>query len=270
LDKPFVAIDCGAIPETLMESEFFGYEKGAFTGADEFKEGKFEQVNGGTLFLDEIANLPYGMQAKLLRVIQERKITRLGGKKEIKVDVRIMVATKIDLLEDVRQGKFREDLFHRLNEFLIELPCLCERKEDIPILAKCFLEEANWELNKKIKAVSAQAMKMLLNYPWPGNIRELKNVIKKAVLVVDSEVIGPEHILVDNSHCPKEPGLNDHLHLEEGRSLKEITRDVTNKVEREIIQQALTKTGGNRSKAAKLLKIDRASLYSKIKEFQYK
>ena len=266
-DKSFVAIDCGAIPETLMESELFGYEKGAFTGAENLKEGKFEQAHGGTLFLDEIANLPYGMQAKLLRVLQERKIARLGGKREIKVDVRILVATKTDLLEAVRQGTFREDLFHRLNEFFIELPGLCERKEDIPILAKYFLEEANLELNKKIRAVSAEAMKILFNYPWPGNIRELKNVIKKAVLVADSEVIGLEHILLNHSGCPKELGFNDHL--EEGKSLKEITHDVTNKVEREIIQQALVKAGGNKSKAAKLLKIDRASLYSKIKEFQY-
>lgn len=265
-DKPLISIDCGAIPETLMESELFGYEKGAFTGAENLKEGKFEQANGGTLFLDEIANLPYGMQAKLLRVLQERKIVRLGGKKEITVDARIMAATQTDLAEAVRQGKFREDLFHRLNEFLIELPLLCERKEDISTLAKCFLEEANWELNKKIKAVSTEAMRMLLNYPWPGNIRELKNVIKKAVLAADSEVIGLEHILVNNSHCPKEPEFK--YHLEEGRSLKEITREVTNKIEREIIQQALTKAGGNKSRAAKLLRIDRASLYSKIKELR--
>jgi len=170
-DKPFVAIDCGAIPETLIESELFGYEKGAFTGADDRKEGKFEQSNNGTLFLDEITNLTDAMQMKLLRVIQERNLQRLGGKRDIRIDIRILAATNTKLYEVVQAGKFREDLFHRLNEFHIYLPPLCERKEDIPFLTKRFLDEANQEYNKTVKKVSGEAMKILLNYRWPGNVR---------------------------------------------------------------------------------------------------
>src|SRR3989338_3246000 len=182
-DKPLVAVDCSSIPETLVESELFGYEKGAFTGADDRKEGKFEQANGGTLFFDEVTNLPNAVQMKLLRVIQERKLQHLGGKRDIGVDVRIIVATNINLSDAVKAGKFRDDLFHRLNEFHINLPPLRERKEDFPILTKYFLEMADLELGKKVEGFSGDAMKFLLVYHWPGNVRELKNVIKKAVQI---------------------------------------------------------------------------------------
>ena len=276
-DKPFVAVDCGAIPETLVESELFGYEKGAFTGADERKEGKFEAANEGTLFLDEITNLSDAIQMKFLRVVQERKLQHLGGRKDIKVGVRIIVATKTNLSDEVRAGRFRDDLFHRLNEFHIDLPPLRERKEDIPVLAKYFLDEANNELNKKIKGFSAEAMKFLLEYPWPGNVRELKNVIRRAVLLTDSEYIQPTFFSLSPLHLSSGVGVNNAFplndfnlqqDLEEMASLRSITKKVTRRIEEEAIKQALAKAGGNKSLAAKILKIDRMTLYSKIKEFQ--
>ena len=266
-DEPFIAIDSGAIPETLVESELFGYEKGAFTGADVQKEGKFEQANGGTLFLDEITNLSDTIQMKLLRVIEERKLQHLGGKRETKIDVRIIVATNTNLSEAVKAGRFRDDLFHRLNEFYINLPPLRERKEDIPILAKYFLDEANQDLNKKIKGFSGEAMKLLFNYHWPGNVRELKNTVKKAVLLSDSNFIQAQDLSLELPiNTPKNPGLQQDL--EKNASLKEITKNAMREVEREAITKALAKVGGNKTKAAKFLKIDRMTLYSKIKELQ--
>jgi len=267
-DKPFVAIDCGAIPDTLVESELFGYEKGAFTGAEERKEGKFEQANGGTLFFDEITNLPNSIQMKLLRAVQERKFQHLGGKRDISVDVRIIVATNISLSEAVKIGKFRDDLFHRLNEFHIDLPPLRERKEDLPVLTKHFLDEANRDLGKKTEGFSGEAMKFLLDYHWPGNIRELKNVIKKAVLLADSNQITSTHLSLNNGHHPTQP----HLQLDSKKdlSLKATKENATKEIEEKMIKEALAKTGGNKTKAAKMLKIDRMTLYSKIKEFQVK
>jgi len=265
-NKPFVPIDCGAIPESLVESELFGYEKGAFTGAEERKEGKFEQAQGGTLFLDEVANLPLAVQAKLLRVIEERKLQHLGGKKDINVNVRIIAATGTNLWEEVREGKFRNDLFHRLNEFCIDLPPLIERKEDVPVLAKCFLEEENQKLNKKIEEISPEAMKYLLAYNWPGNVRELKNAIRRAVLLADSTMISSDDLGLNNSTLDK--SLQFQPDLDKGTSLWEMTKKATEQIEREAISRTLTKVSGNKTKAAKILKIDRTSLYSKIKEFQ--
>jgi len=266
-DKPFIVIDSGAIPETLVESELFGYEKGAFSGADAQKEGTFEQAHEGTLFLDEIANLPIGAQAKLLRAIQERRIQHLGGKKDIRVDVRIIAATNTNLFESVKTGKFRDDLFHRLNEFVISLPSLRERREDIPVLAKYFLNEANHELNKKIKGFSAEAMKSLLNYRWPGNVRELKNVIKRVVLLVDSPYIKPtDLVLLNDTASFKKPNIQQDI--EKGTSLRKIMKEATEQIEEKAIKQALAKTGGNKARAAKILKITRTTLYSKIKEFR--
>ncbi|MFZ6016323.1 MAG: sigma-54-dependent transcriptional regulator [Nitrospirota bacterium] len=267
-DKPFIAIDCGAIPETLIESELFGYEKGAFTGADTQKEGKFEQANGGTLFLDEITNLSDTAQVKLLRVIQERRLQHLGGKRDIKVDVRIIVATKINLSEVVRLGKFRDDLYHRLNEFTIILPPLRERKEDISVLAKHFLEEANLEFNKKIEGISGEAMKSLLNHPWHGNVRELRNEIRKAVLLTDLNYIREINLPVEvASNLEKIDHLADfdRLNLDKDIPLREIIKKTTERVEKEIIKKALAQAKNNKAKAAKILKIDRMTLYSKIK-----
>ena len=267
-DKPFVAIDCGAIPDTLVESELFGYEKGAFTGAEERKEGKFEQANGGTLFFDEITNIPNSIQMKLLRAVQERKFQHLGGRKDISVDVRIIVATNINLSEAVKMDKFRDDLFHRLNEFHIDLPPLRERKEDLPVLTKYFLDEANRDLGKKTEGFSGEAMKFLLDYHWPGNVRELKNVIKRAVLLADSNHITPTHLSLNNGHHPTQPHLQ--LDSKEDLSLKATKENATKEIEERMIKEALTKAGGNKTKAAKMLKIDRMTLYSKIKEFQVK
>jgi DNA-binding NtrC family response regulator len=257
-DKPFVAIDCGAIPVSLAESELFGYEKGAFTGSDVKKEGRFEQANGGTLFLDEITNLSDEIQMKLLRVIQERKLQHLGGKRDVKIDVRVVAATNADLYEAVKKGRFRNDLFHRLNEFHISLPKLRERKEDIPVLVKYFLKEANLEFNKKVIGFSAEGIRFLLNYHWPGNIRELKNLIRKMVLLSDSEYITFD----DLSSSIIEPKDETDLatSLAKGLSLEQIT----NNLERELIRKALEKANNNKTQASIILQIQRKALYRKM------
>ena len=262
-DKPFVAIDCGAIPETLVESELFGYERGAFTGAEDRREGKFEQANSGTLLLDEITNLSEAVQMKLLRVIQERRLQHLGGKRDISIDVRIIVASNVNLSEAVRAGKFRDDLYHRLNEFQIELPKLTERKDDIPILAKYFLDEANSEFNKKVNGISPEAMKFLLNYPWPGNVRELRNIIRRAVLLAESDSIEPGNFSPDNLKLYGEK-MDVTQPLDKGVSFEEITKEV----EKDLIKRALERSGGNKIKAAEILKMNKKTLYRKIKSLQ--
>lgn len=262
-DKPFIAIDCGAIPETLVESEFFGYERGSFSGADERREGKFEQANEGTLFLDEITNLPKTLQIKLLRVIQEHKVQHLGGTKEIKIDVRIIAATNTILSDEVLKGKFRDDLYHRLNEFNIVLPPLRYREEDIPLFVKHFLEEANLEFNKKVEGVSGETMKSFLNYHWPGNVRELRNTVRRAVLLTDSNYIREINLPVDAaSDSERFDPLED---LDKGMSLREITKKTTEMTEKEVIKKALIQAKNNKTKAAKILQIDRMTLYSKMK-----
>jgi two-component system response regulator AtoC len=262
-NKPFIAVDCGAIPENLVESEFFGYEKGAFTGADSKKEGKFELANEGTLFLDEIINLPLSLQTKLLRAIQERKVHRLGSTKETKIDIRIITATNTILSDEVREGGFREDLYHRLNEFNINLPSLRERKEDIPILAEYFLKEANLEFNKKIEGISGEAMKSLLAYHWPGNIRELRNEIRKSVVLTGSNYIRefdlPANTIFDGSENYFSGNIN------EGISFQETIKKNIRMLEKEIIEKALIQARHNKTKAAKILHIDRMTLYSKMK-----
>jgi len=257
-DKPFIPIDCGAIPESLVESELFGYDRGAFTGADKTKEGKFELANDGTLFLDEITNLPADAQAKILRAIEEKNITHIGGKKSIRVDVRIIATTNIDILDAVNQSKFREDLFHRLNQFKILLPTLQERKDDIPILAKIFLDEANKELKKDIKDFSSEALKLLLNYYWSGNIRELKNTIYRAVLLAESDYIVPENLIMDYSD------ENCKIHLQ---NTKNISFDkIVKNVERDLISKAIEQANGNKIKAAKMLNMNVRTLYRKMDE----
>ncbi|MCG2754598.1 MAG: sigma-54 dependent transcriptional regulator [Desulfobacteraceae bacterium] len=262
-DKPFVAIDCGAIPETLVESELFGYERGAFTGAETRKEGKFEQANEGTLLLDEIANLTDAVQMKLLRVIQERRLQHLGGKRDIRIDVRIIVASNVNLSEAVRAGKFRNDLYHRLNEFQIELPKLTERKEDIPILAKYFLDEADSEFNKKVNGISSEAMKFLLNYSWPGNVRELRNIIKRAVLLAESDSIELGNFPPDNLKLYGDRRKTDVTQsLDKGVSFEEITKET----EKDLIKKALERSGGNKIMAAEILKMNKKTLYRKMKK----
>jgi len=257
-DKPFIPIDCGAIPDTLVESELFGYDKGAFTGADKTKEGKFELANDGTLFLDEITNLPADAQAKLLRAIEEKNITHIGGKKSIRVDVRIIATTNIDILDAVNQGKFREDLFHRLNQFKILLPTLQERKDDIPILAKIFLDEANKELKKDVKDFSSEALKLLLNYYWSGNIRELKNTINRAVLLAESDYIVPENLIMDYS----DENSKNHLQNTNNISFDKVMK----KFERDFISKAIEDANGNMLHAAKILDMNVRTLYRKMKE----
>jgi DNA-binding NtrC family response regulator len=258
-EKNLVAIDCGAIPETLIESELFGYEKGAFTGADAQKEGKFEQANEGTLFLDEITNLSEGNQLKLLRVIQEKKVSRLGGKKDHNVDVRILAATNIRLAEAVKEGRFRSDLYYRLNEFHMNLPTLKDRKEDIPLFVKYFTQDANSELNKIVKSFSTKAMKTIMNYGWPGNVRELRNVIRRAVLMSQSDV-------VDYVPLPEENlNLNDEINAGDILKEKSSLDNYTKQFERDLIMKALQEAGGNKTKAAKILNMNERTFYRKIK-----
>jgi len=264
-NNPFIAVDCGAIPDTLIESELFGYEKGAFTGADREKKGQFELANNGTIFLDEIGNLPYHVQNKLLRMIQERKIQKLGGKHPFPIDVRIIVASNIPLSKLEAERKFRSDLYYRLNEFKIELPPLRKRKEDIPFLAKKFIEEGNVELQKNVNGLRKNSLTILLNHHWPGNVRELKNVIKRAVLLAE-DLIEPSHLVFDNA-IPTHPPVIQEQEITEDMPLKEVARKAIYLAEKRSIEQALIKSSGNKSKASKMLKIDYKTLLSKIKGY---
>ena len=258
---PFVAVDCGAIPETLVESELFGYEKGSFTGAEVRRIGKFELAQGGTLFLDEVANLPVSSQAKLLRVLQEKKLYRVGGTKSINVDVRVLAASN----QDLSSGSFRRDLFYRLNEFTIRIPPLQERKEDIPYLSKRFLDSANVELNKKIKGFSESALNLLFSHPWPGNVRQLRSAIRRAALLAD-DLITEKHLDLNQDG---EPAMASMLKAQstplKNRPLKEILKDHIQVVEREVLTQILKETGGNKAKAARLLQIDYKTMHTKLK-----
>ncbi len=257
--KPFVAVDCGSLSKELAGSEFFGHLKGSFTGAINDKTGQFETANKGTLFLDEIGNLSYDIQIKLLRAIQERKIRKIGSNKDIPVDVRILVATNEDLQQEVKNGNFREDLFHRLNEFSINVPPLRERKEDIRMFIHYFLEKANEELEKEVTTIPESIMNILLNYSWPGNIREIKNVIKRGVLLSRGNEL-------DKNALPREIVFTSVMEQTEVPETDESNLRVqTGKTEKEIILATLQKTRYNKSKAARLLNIDRRTLYNKLK-----
>jgi two-component system nitrogen regulation response regulator GlnG len=264
--KLFVPVDCGAIPETLLESELFGHEKGSFTGADYSKPGKFEAAKGGTLFLDEISNMPLSSQAKLLRVLQEKRVYRVGSTKPIAVDVRLLVASNKELFSLIDSGSFRSDLFFRLNEFTITVPPLRERKEDIPYLAKRFLNITNIELNKHVKGFSESAMETLLGYDWPGNVRELRSTIRRAVLLAN-DIVTEEHFDLKSiaSWSVSLPLNLQDLSLG-SLSLKEIVRTNTFTLEREVLEKALQYTGGNKAKASRLLKIDYKTIHTKIKQ----
>ncbi|MFH1941483.1 MAG: sigma-54 dependent transcriptional regulator [bacterium] len=263
-DGPFVAVDCGAIPDTLVESELFGYEKGAYTDARQRKQGQFELANHGTIFLDEISNLPYSAQRKLLRVIEERKLRRLGAQETICVDVRIVAASNSLLEKCIEKGEFRRDLYYRLNKFPITLPTLRNRKEDIPFLAEKFLQEAGKELKKKTKGLSKEAIKSLLLYNWKGNVRELKNIIHRAVLLADG-FIEPCHLIFYDKEI-QPPGFENEMSLEEV-PLKEIIKRVKVQVEKKAIENALKKVKGNKSQAAKILDVDYKTLHTKIKNY---
>lgn len=261
-NKPMVKLNCAGIPEGLLESELFGFEKGAFTGAVERKLGKFELADQGTIFLDEIGDMNPGAQAKILRILQEMEFERLGGIKPIKIDVRVIAATNRDLTEAVRRAMFREDLFHRLNLFSIHTPSLRERIEDIPILAERFLSEANARFERSIKSISSEAVNYLMHYEWPGNVRELKNTIERTVLITDGDVLTskflPVHITKQVSD--KSPAAVPRLDMD----LSETMRNV----ERQLIIEALERSDNVQRKAAKLLGVTERVLWYKIKKLQ--
>jgi two-component system, NtrC family, response regulator HydG len=268
----FVPIDCGAMSDQLIENELFGHEKGSYTGADYASKGKFEAADSGTLFLDEIANMSLSAQAKLLRVLQERVVYRIGANKPIPVDVRVLAASNEDLLDAVVNGTFREDLYYRLNEFVIRLQPLRNRHEDIMILAYRFMAETSLELDKGPVDFTAAAKDALLRYHWPGNVRELRTVIRRAALVSEGEVDVDDLSLMDR-RAKESPLRTQKTHLDtlpnlfrEGASLKEITRQNVDEIERIIIQDTLKKTGNNKAEAARRLNIDYKSLCSKLKK----
>jgi two-component system nitrogen regulation response regulator GlnG len=267
----FMAVDCGAIPETLLESELFGHEKGAYTGADKQKNGKIEMAHGGTLFLDEISNMPLGSQAKLLRVLQDKTICRVGGTQAINTDVRILAASNRDLQHLGESGAFRPDVYFRLNEFTIWVPPLRERQEDILYLAKRFVDLTNLELQKNVKGFTQSAVDALLACDWPGNVRQLRSVIRRAVLLAD-DMITEQHMRID---CVSPqltlpgPGGNQEIQdtPEEGLPLKEIMQRRIVVMEREILVHVLRETGGNKAKAARLLHIDYKTIHSKVRQY---
>ncbi len=249
-NKPFIPFNCGTIPETLIESELFGHTKGAFTGAFRAKRGLFEEADGGTLFLDEISTIPPLVQTKLLRVIQEKEFMRLGNAERVKIDLRIIAATNENLETNMKNGKFREDLFYRLYVFPIFLPDLTDRREDIPLLAKHFLDLYAKENQKQVKGISKEVMNLLLEYPWPGNVRELENVIERAIIMADRDVLMPDDLpknLMDGSS-----GLIRRA-VEVRRSLEDMKT--------EYIREILKETGGNRAIAAEVLKVHPKTLY---------
>ena len=254
-DKPFVAVDCGSLVESLFESELFGHVKGSFTGATATKYGRFELANGGTLFFDEIGNLSINIQTKLLRVLQEREITKVGSSQVIKVDVRIVAATNKDLQKAVKGETFREDLFYRLSVVPITLPALCERRDDIPLLASYFLQKYNKKRKKNIRAISDRAMKALFEYDWPGNVRELENAIERAVVLAEDDVISPSELLYYGLSA-ETPSRSDT-----GKSQRLVD------VEKEHIAKTLKMLNGHRGKTAERLGIDRKTLRSKLKKY---
>jgi two-component system nitrogen regulation response regulator GlnG len=261
---PFVAVDCGAIPETLVESELFGHERGAFTGAQSRREGKFQLARGGTLFLDEIGNIPTATQAKLLRALEQREVHPLGGARAVPVDVRIIAATNAELQDAVKAARFRADLYYRLSEFTITLPPLRSRREDITYLAQRFIDEVSMELGRPVRRIGDEAMQALLRHDWPGNVRELKNVIRKAALVAADEVT-LEHLPALGAGAPPSPPGPDHA--VEGLSLREVADLAAVQAERDMIRQALQVTKGNKSQAARLLRTDYTTLHAKMKRY---
>ena len=247
--RPFVAIDCGSIPKELAASEFFGHVKGAFTGALTDKTGAFAEANGGTIFLDEIGNLSYEVQIQLLRALQERKIRPVGSNKEISVDVRLVSATNENLEQAIEKGTFREDLYHRINEFTLRMPQLKDRREDILLFAKFFLDQANREMDKQLAGFDDKASRALLEYPWPGNLRQMKNMVRRATLLAQGKLITVDELSELKGSAPTTIGIP--LRNEEA--------------ERHQIIETLRQTGNNKSRAAQLLGIDRKTLYNKLK-----
>lgn len=256
-DKPFIAIDCGSLSKELAGSELFGHVQGAFTGAVQNKKGQFEAADGGTLFLDEVGNLSYEVQVQLLRALQEKVIQPLGSSRQVKVDVRIITATNDDLLNSVSKGEFREDLYHRLNEFKIQVPALRSREEDLDIFVDYFIRQANIDLERNVKRLSPEVLRIIRRYDWPGNLRELKNVIRRIVLLTPGEEAGIETLpeeMTSSVNQPAKPSGTDLKALNEAN-------------EKELIETTLRKVKYNKSEAARLLNIDRTTLYNKIEKY---
>lgn len=276
-DKPFVAMDCGILSKELSGSELFGHVKGAFTGAQNDKEGHFELANGGTLFLDEVANLSYDIQASFLRVVEERKFKRVGGTKEMPLDIRIIVASNESLQEAYKTGKFREDLYHRFNEFFINLPPLRHRKDDIPLFADFFLKKTCKELDKNLTGFDEQIMELFINYSWPGNLSEFKNVIRRAALLSVTDTVSIDNLpaeLIDNInivtnnfyplHIAGAGQVNTIAPVKKEFNLK----DAAFKAEYETIMRVLKEVNFNKTKAAQILNVDRKTLYNKIRNYE--
>jgi two-component system response regulator HydG len=269
-EKPFVAMDCGTLSKELSGSELFGHVKGAFTGALSDKEGHFELANGGTLFLDEVGNLSIDIQAALLRVIQERKFKRVGGNKEMDVDVRIIVASNENLQESYQKGKFREDLYHRFNEFSINLPPLRHRRQDIPPFAEFFLQKTNEELGKNVTGFESDVIEMFMNYSWPGNLREFRNVVRRAVLLTQSDLISASTLPWEITNTNPLTATPEPINKEQTNTGK---RDIglkgaASKAEYETIMNVLKEVKFNKKKAAEVLNIDRKTLYNKLKSYE--
>ncbi|MCC6367298.1 MAG: sigma-54-dependent Fis family transcriptional regulator [Bryobacterales bacterium] len=255
-ERPFVKIDCTALPENLMESELFGYEKGAFTGANTSKPGKFEQADTGTVMLDEIGDVPPSIQVKLLRILQEREFERLGSNKTLRIDVRVIAATNVDLRAALEQGTFREDLYYRLNVVPINIPPLRERKEDIPFLARHFVAKLSSDLGATVESISDAAIEKLMEYHWPGNVRELENIIERSLVLCPHKVLDAADVRLDAA--PRSRGTSADGFLPEGMSLDDF--------EKSIIREALRRAGGNKSQAARLLGITRNALRYRLSQ----
>lgn len=260
-EHPFVPINCAAIPRELLESELFGYERGAFTGAEARKPGKFELADRGTVFLDEIGEMDLSLQAKIMRVVQEGEIERVGGTKAIQVDVRVIAATNRDIERAVAEGLFREDLYYRLSVFPIRIPPLRERTEDIPLLVDFFINKYCAEMKTKVKGIAGDVMDMLINYPWKGNVRELENTIERAVILCDGNTIRLEHISLSPIPMLSGPGIPMN------GTLEDTTKEAVRLAETQRIKKALHETRGNKSRAAEILDVSYKTLLTKIKEY---
>jgi nitrogen regulation protein NR(I) len=272
-DKPFMAVNCAALPDSVVESELFGSEKGAFTGAEKRRIGRFEQCNGGTIFLDEIGDMSLSTQAKLLRVLHDGSFERLGSNETLRTDVRIIAASNKNLHDEVVSGKFREDLFHRLNVFSIFIPPLRERKEDIPLLSEYFLSRIGREIDKQIKGFSQDAIELLVSYSWPGNVRELENVIRRAVVILKGDIISADDINLDTEPYRKDlQGLSEIIEnifnrMAVTKNPPDLYYSIISNVEKNLIEKALKATKGNQVQASALLGITRVTLRKKMQEY---
>ena len=262
LDRgPWVAVNCGAIPEALLEAELFGHTRGAFTGAVQSRPGKFEAANHGTIFLDEVGDMPFPIQAKLLRVLQEKEVERLGGNERIHLDLRVIAATNVDLTARVQEGLFRQDLYYRLNVFNILMPALREHKEDIPDLVQALLADMNAKHSRKVATVSEAVLQQFQNYSWPGNVRELRNTLERAVIVCEGAVVETKHLAPGFGQTTSRPAASDPdaIHLGVGTTVEE--------AERQLILKTLASTNNNKTRAAEILQISLKTLHNKLKEY---